>query len=242
MDNKEDYFPPSLPALSPSSTMDMVGVMDFEEDEAFRQFTNNAADDNAEIYFGLAEDLSVKHGGLDSPAPPSQTFTKFRDAQRPLGFGPDFSTSPDSSPKDSSSDSSVQHQSGSSSNSTGSGTHRENIPDANDQVTTRGAQESTSRPNVQDKLLCAGTLRSCASSSEKLVPRHDFDFRSGPDISAQVGHADPASHSPLRNMDMPFRSSPTPSIRARRGRSHRVDTSAVSISLYSILRYPETSE
>lgn len=208
--------------------------MDHEEDETFKQFTNNTADDNAEIYFGLAEDLTANHGILDSPALRPQTFTKISDAQRPLGFDHVFSISPGSSPKDSSSDSSVQRQSASSSNSSGSRMHRGNIPIAKDYVTAWDAQECTSGSNVEHSSSYADISEPGALDFRKPTPEHGFNFGYGSDISTQVGYGDSVSYSPLRHVAMPFRSSPKPGFMARQGRGHRAGASAVSISFHSI--------
>ena len=229
----EYYFSPTLPDFL-SSTVDIIRVMDHEDDETFKQFTNNAADDNAEIYFGPAEDLTANHGILDSPALRSQTFTKFGDAQRPLGFNHVFSISPGSSPKDSSSDSSVQHQSASSSNSSGSRMHRGNIPIAKDYVTAWDAQECTSGLNVEQASSYAGISESGALDSRNPTPEHGFSFGYGSDILTQVGYGDSVSYSPLRHVAMPFRSSPKPSFMARQGRGHRAGASAVSVPFHSI--------
>lgn len=227
MDINKDYFPPLLPATSPSSTMDVVGIMDLEEDEAFKQFTNDNADDGAEIYFGLPEDLSTGHRMSDSPALQSCSLTNLDDASHELGFEPRFSTSPESSQKDSSSDFSTQHLRGSSSNSSGSGLHGAEIPVANDQTASWNKGQTISGPGLNESLF--GDLQTSETlDSRKTTPEHDFDFRCKSNASTGIGSSDSISFSPLLHTNMPYRSSPTPSHMARRGRSHRAGASSVS--------------
>lgn len=231
MDSDTKCIPPWLTSLSLSGKPNIVGVMDTDEDETFKQFTNDDASDSPDIYFDLTQDLSVNNDTSDSLNLQQNSLTNYDNAQRQLGFDNVFSVSLESSPRDSSSDSSLQRRS--LSNSSGPGGREENISIAIDPVAASKTQENVFRPNSQQELISFSSPT--ISEHQRPTSGHDFSFKCRPESSFRFNDADPTFYSPSIHANVNSESSPVPGIVTRGYRTHDVGASAVSFAFHYIL-------
>lgn len=187
MDSDTKCIPPWLTSLSLSGKPNIVGVRDTDEDETFKQFTNDDTSNSPDIYFDLTQDLSVNNDTSDSLTLQQNSLTNYENTQRQLGFDNIFSVSLESSPRDSSSDSSLQR--GSLSNSSGSGGREENISIANDEAAASKTQDNVSIPNLQQ--VPSSFSSPTVSEPQRPTSGHDFSFKCRPESSFRFHNADP---------------------------------------------------
>lgn len=201
-----------LPALDASNQAEFFESA-FTFDSGEHALSNNEIPDSA----------SRSHPSTEPNSGRSPMSTAFQD----LGFSP----SPESSPPDSSSDSSVQHQRKGSSNSSHSGLLGGDVAMVDeDQVAAWSAAEGM-----------AGIQSSSNLGSGNLPGTIDFDFSNSTmdkvfDFDSAASSPGPNTDSnivdsiPLYNVNMPYRSFPKSVLPRGRAPSHRSAASAVRFS------------
>lgn len=224
---KRDPFPSSLPSfITPTSMNSHPSTSDGSSQADF--FDSAFALDSA-------EHAVLNHGLPDSAYRP-QTSTEPNSGRSPMSTtlqGLSFSPSPESSPPDSSSDSSVQHQRKGSSNSSHSGLLGGDVAMVDeDQVAAWSAAEGM-----------AGIQSSSNLGSQLLPNTIDFDFSNNTmdnvfdfdsAASSPGPHADLhiVDNSQLYNVNMPYRSPQNCVFPRGRAPGHRSAASAVRFLFY----------
>ena len=212
-----DPFPSSLPNLVVSTSMSSY-------------FPASDSNDQADFFNSEFPSLFAEHAPSNHGLPDSEC-RSHKSIEPNSGRLPTFSLSPESSPPDSSSDSSVQHQRKGSSNSSRSGMLAGDVSMVDDdQIAAWSAADSM-----------AGIQTSGSLGSGNLSSTIDFDFSNSTmdkvfDFDSAASSPGPHTDSnfvtkhPLKIVKMPYRSSPKPVLPSGRAHGHRSTASTVRIS------------
>lgn len=224
-----DPFPPSLPNIvTPANLNPSLPASDGSNQGDFF---------DSAFPFDSAEHVLSNHE-LPGYAYRSNTSTEPNSGRSPMSTtfqDLSFSLSPESSPPDSSSDSSVQHQRKGSSNSSRSGLLGGDVAMVDeDQVAAWSAAEGMAGIQSSSNLAYGNLPSTIDFDFSNSTMDKVFDFDSAASSPGPHTDSNIVDKSPLKNVTMPYRSSPKPVHPRGRVLGHRSAASAVRRSFHSV--------